>query len=577
MPSFPSAAAASALVLALLTACGGKPATPVPVTPATTAASIRGLVTSEELILSLSPQLASVDTSTLPLRPTSPATSIAQLPGAATTVSTYTEPQTTTLARPLTNPKLSIVSGSFTTPDTFQTTISLASPSLTATFATTWSHTPDTWAPTSWRTLEITTYDTPRPLFSNALPAALPVPNDLEKATTSLHRKILIENYFGGKPADLPPGLSDSRFYPDSLNIHPALSVVDINDDGYDDLYLCVRWGPNLLFVNNCDSTFTERAASYGLDLNGRSTSATFADFDNDGDPDLVLGRSLEKSLYLVNHDGQFKPADPQPAFPSLVTSTTTADVNRDGLLDVFFTTYSPLDINARTTDPGALPEWASHFLTPADATEVARRNAAAPHPYLAQVGPPDQLFVNTGHNTFTSASPELAGFTNAFQSAWADIDRDGDPDLYIATDFSPDRLYRNDTPTPGAPPTFTDITPKNHPMGFGMGVAFADIDNDTAPELYLSNMYSKAGRRITAQLPGLDPKLAQSAAGNRLFRIAGDGTLTLDQKLTSQTANAQWSWGGGFADFDNDTFLDLYVPAGFYTAPEEFAVPVDL
>ena len=61
-----------------------------------------------------------------------------------------------------------------------------------------------------------------------------------------------------------------------------------------------------MLLRNQGDGTFIEEAARWGLDIEGRSNAALFADFDNDGDADLMLGRSLEPSMYLVNEGGRF-------------------------------------------------------------------------------------------------------------------------------------------------------------------------------------------------------------------------------------------------------------------------------
>jgi hypothetical protein len=173
-----------------------------------------------------------------------------------------------------------------------------------------WSRDPGTgrWQIMDWKQKSLRALRAPAPFFEEVLERVLPDAQTLAAARTSLHQKILVENYFGGNPASNRPGYSDKRFYPDSVNIHPALSVADVDGDGLEDLYVCVRWGKNLLLRNRGDGTFEECGARFGLDIDGRNTVALFADFDNDGDPDLLLGRSLERSLYLVNREGRFAP-----------------------------------------------------------------------------------------------------------------------------------------------------------------------------------------------------------------------------------------------------------------------------
>ncbi|MGK0188285.1 MAG: hypothetical protein ACI9R3_004077 [Verrucomicrobiales bacterium] len=476
-------------------------------------------------------------------------------------------------------------SNSFVTPCGFEALVKTTGRgqlSLNAEQELTWSRQDGEWRISGWRQKSFDGLKTSALFFEDVLSSAIPNKADRDRATISKHQQILIDNYFGGKPARVPRGYTDKRFFPDAVNIHPALSVVDIDGDGWDDLYVCVRWGKNMLFRNQGDGSFKEMASNFGLDIEGRSTSATFADFDNDGDPDLMLGRSLERSQYLINAGGNFIEAsfgNIDGELPYLVTSTSAADYNGDGLLDVFFCTYSPLDITTRITGKSSgKPEWVEKFLTEDEATEV-KQHYAKYHGFLGQVGPPNVLLVNKGDGKFAPAveSDSLAGYRNTFQATWSDFDKDGDPDLYVANDFALDSFFRND-----GEEGFTDTiaTSGTGWMGFGMGAAFGDYDNDGWQDLYVSNMYSKAGRRITAQVPGIDERIVAGAEGNYLFRNKGVGTFERRSGLKKpalQVANAGWSWGGQFADFDNDGFLDLYVSSGFYTPPEEVSNHVDL
>ena len=115
--------------------------------------------------------------------------------------------------------------------------------------------------------------------------------------------------------------------------------------------------------------------------------------------------------------------------------------------------------------------------------------------------------------------------------------------------------------------------------MGFGMGASWGDYDNDGRLDLYVSNMFSKAGRRIMSQLPDIDPRFRRSAEGNLLFRNQGErfDLVSGVEPPHLTVAQAGWSWGGQFTDVDNDGFLDIYVTSGYYTAPAEVDAQVDL
>ena len=120
---------------------------------------------------------------------------------------------------------------------------------------------------------------------------------------------------------------------------------------------------------------------------------------------------------------------------------------------------------------------------------------------------------------------------------------------------------------------------PTRRLQGFGMGSSFGDYDLDGNIDLYISNMYSKAGLRITEQIPGIDKRFVRSADGNRLFRQV-DGKFDLATKTVPYefaAAKGGWSWGGQFADFTNDGYLDIYTSSGYYTAPQEHASDKDL
>jgi hypothetical protein len=226
---------------------------------------------------------------------------------------------------------------------------------------------------------------------------------------------------------------------------------------------------------------------------------------------------------------------------------------------------------------------WTEEFLSPAESAEYERRLAEADQQsdrwgkILDQVGPPNVLLVNRGGRfEVAPENSQVAIWRNTLQATWADFDEDGDPDLYVANDWSTDNLLLNN----GAS-GFVDVTAElgTTEFGFAMGATWGDYDLDGHQDLYVSNMYSKAGRRITAQIAELNPNFQRSVDGNYLYRNSQDGFSLVSglEKPKLTVAEAGWSWGGQFSDFDNDGFLDLYVLSGYFTTPDEFASDVDL
>jgi hypothetical protein len=454
---------------------------------------------------------------------------------------------------------------------------------------------PYAWRIVSWSTEKLVATESPAPLFAEVFDSLTIEPAAAKaRARRSLHCETVIHSYFGGQKPDLPAGIRDDRLFPDAFNEHPGLAVVDVEGDGDDDLYILERWGPSLFLRNdgldaNGLPRFTECAAALGLDVNSRSCAAVFADFDNDGDPDCAVGRSFDTSLLLLNDGGVFKDRTASlvlGGMPALVTSVSAADYNSDGLTDLYLCTSRPLDIttglNGKVHAADGVPDWARQFLSPGEQEEVALRQKAA-HGFPVQAGPPNILLVNRG-GRFERA-PEaaaVAGWRNSFQASWADYDDDGDPDLLFSNVFAPDVLYRNDGRKPdGSGIAFTDasaVSGVNH-FGFGMGAGWGDYDQDGKLDLYVSSISSDASLRITAQVPVLDQRLLAAAEGNLLYHNTGEKfeRVSGGEPPAIPVARAGWSWGGHFCDFDNDTYPDLYVSSGYYTAPPEVREDPDL
>jgi hypothetical protein len=447
----------------------------------------------------------------------------------------------------------------------------------------TWSKRKSGWVLTKWIQLDFQVEKAEQPLFREVLSDSLTFEGgdqvaqlaSLTKAQRSYKDELLIE---GSKTGRIM--LEDQKHvaWTSAMSnfLFPAVSVVDYDNDGFDDLYLTARWGPTQMLRNNGDGTFAEVTRKIGLDFKNLVNCSLFADLDNDGDQDVILGRPLERALILMNDEGEYKDiTDTATNLKDLyfVSAISVSDINRDGLLDIYLSTYAPLRDDAT---------WGKRFLEPDELEQVIAHQANR-NKHIDLAGPANVILMNRGRGRFRRVKFDetISQWRRSFQTVWSDIDNDGDDDLYVCNDFAPDALLRNDTPRGEMEPVFTDVTQEillNKGIGFGMGASFGDFDRDGDLDLYVSNMYSKAGKRIIKKVKSVDARVSAAAAGNFLF-VNKDGKF--DQQAGSDDTNFKvnqvgWSYGGQWADFDNDGELDLYVPSGFYTAPAEISSEVD-
>jgi tetratricopeptide (TPR) repeat protein len=330
---------------------------------------------------------------------------------------------------------------------------------------------------------------------------------------------------------------------------HNGVSVGDIDGDGFDDLYVCQPAGlPNRLYRNRGDGTFEDITEASGVGILENTACALFVDVDNDGRQDLIVVRTSGPLLFLNEGGGKFrqKPNAFQFATPPQGTFTGAAvtDYDRDGWLDIYFCLY----IYYQGTDQYKYP---------------------SPY-YAAENGPPNFMMRNHRDGTFrdvTAASGLDRNNTRySFCCGWSDYNRDGWPDLYVVNDFGRKNLYRNN-----GDGTFTDVAPQAgvEDVGAGMGVCWFDFDNDGAEDLYVADMWSAAGTRVST------PKVFQKdapeevralyrkhARGNSLFRNKGAGTFQ-DASASAGVEMGRWSWSSDAWDFDHDGFPDLYIANG--------------
>lgn len=281
-----------------------------------------------------------------------------------------------------------------------------------------------------------------------------------------------------------------------------SVLVADINKDGYQDIYVTRELyddkpllRANKLYINNKNNTFTERAKEYGLADTARTRSATFIDYDQDGDLDLLL----------LN----------QPPNPGDYSSFHGSDLS--------------------------LPEYGIRLMQNDD----------------------------KGHfmDVTESAGLKRTGFPNSVTAS--DLNGDGYTDLYISNDFwIGDWMFINQ-----GDGTFKDKIHENvrHTSFSGMGVDAADINNDGMLDMIEVDMVAEDNYRLKANMSGMNPdafwKVVADGGGhqymfNMLHLNRGDAEFS-DIAQLAGVANTDWSWSSLFADLDNDGWKDLYITNG--------------
>jgi hypothetical protein len=329
----------------------------------------------------------------------------------------------------------------------------------------------------------------------------------------------------------------------------------DYDNDGDLDLYLVngsdfehfeSKSGPgNSLFKNGGDGTFADITEAAAVGDAGWGAGCAVGDIDNDGYRDLYVTNYRANLLYQNDASGTFADITATAGVAGDGYSAAAAffDYDNDGDLDLYVTNYVDFDLAAN-------PKTGCNYVGGIE-------TYCGP---LGMEGDEDVLYRNEGDNTFTdvtvSSGVSKANSYFGLGVVPVDYDQDGDLDIYVANDVTPNVLFDNT-----GDGTFRDRAlvsglaySGDGQEEAGMGIGLGDLDNDDDLDIYVTHFFRES---------------------NTLYRNQGGGRFvdqTVEMNLEAVTMD-RLGWGTTFADFDNDGDLDLFVANG-HVFPEVDAAP---
>jgi len=235
----------------------------------------------------------------------------------------------------------------------------------------------------------------------------------------------------------------------------------DFNQDGWPDFYVANDMYPNRLWINQKDGSFQDLGLQTGSAYNflGRgeaSMGLAIGDVDSDGDPDLLSTHFTDETNTLyINDGGQFRDATEQwqlglPSRRHTGWGVAFIDLDHDGFLDIPLVNGLALPCQWRNSDSDRQGD----VIDLEALTESGKATVADPVAYWANYVDRNQVYFNTGKNSFVEKTPLAGDFSRTPNSGrgliYGDIDNDGDLDLLVTTTGGRARLYRNDVPKTG-------------------------------------------------------------------------------------------------------------------------------
>ena len=345
-----------------------------------------------------------------------------------------------------------------------------------------------------------------------------------------------------------------------------GVGILDVNNDGLDDIFFSGNEVGDELYLNEGDMKFKNITQSAGINSeNNWSTGVAIADVNNDGLVDIYVStvsdyKNLEghNRLYINNGDLTFTETSKETGldFVGFGTQASFFDYDNDGDLDVYLLNHS--------------------IHTPRNYGRANKR-------FEKDLKSGDRMYenlLNEGNFKFVEVTEKSGIYSSSLGYGLAistiDVNQDGYTDIYVGNDFHEnDYLYLNN-----GDKTFSEVSKEkiSHTSRFTMGVDISDINGDLIQDIFTldmmpfkSDIFMKSGGEDSDKVSQIkkDYGYNEQLARNHMQLGTNEGIFK-EVALITNTYATDWSWSVLIEDFDNDADNDIFISNGIYKRPND-------